>query len=127
MLLGFMENLEERYWWCADGIVRKKWTDDPDEISQHMCEIFWADRFGFMVIMERVTPCTEEQYKQYKEFLEKKFKGLRFAQDLKPDNIGIRADDGRVVVTDFGFLVGLHRCILVEKLSNTVDSKSNRR
>ena len=116
MLLGFMENLEERYWWCADGIVRKTWSDGPNEISHHMCEIFWADRFGFMVIMERVAPCTEEQYKQYEEFLKNKFKGLSFVQDLKPDNVGICAD-GRVVITDFGFFGGISQLYLGRKVN----------
>ena len=52
LIRGINENLEERYWFSADGSRRRnpsqKWT-----VSQ-LAEIHWADRFGLLVVMERV-------------------------------------------------------------------------
>ena len=58
---GINENLEERYWYSADG-SRKSDPNKPWDRNLPLAEIFWADRFGFFVVMERVdTICSTEQ------------------------------------------------------------------
>jgi hypothetical protein len=112
-VLGVIENLQERYWWCADGQIApaEEWYDS-DRSTRHLAQIYWADRFGLCVVMERVETlehleipyqeCDHPKYLRCKTFLEKEYDGMTFLNDLKPSNIGIR-DDGRIVIIDYGY------------------------
>lgn len=127
-VLGVMENLHERYWYCADGTVenRAEWYAENTS-TNNLAQIFWADRFGLVVIMERVTAFTEDQvntdeFKAAAEFLKARYAGLNFINDLKPSNVGIRAD-GRIVSIDYGFFPGtaswyLGRKVVCDKNKN---------
>jgi serine/threonine protein kinase len=105
-VLGVLENLHERYWWCADGIVGdpKEWYNS---CTRHLAQIYWADRFGLMVIMEKVRvlrdiPEEADEFEKAGNFLLDHYKGLSLVEDIKPENIGIR-EDGRVVLVDYGY------------------------
>lgn len=111
---GINENLEERYWYSSDG-SRKR---DPKRLwdeSLPLAEIYWADRFGLIVCMERVDTSfldtNGEIVSQKKEDVLKDMesikswaKGLGFYDDIKPENVGYRGD--RMVLLDYGYFGG---------------------
>ena len=110
-VLGVMENLHERYWWCADGVVCNpdKWYT-RNSSTRYFAKIHWADRFGLCVIMERVQPLdhldpADHSFQTIYKTLSEKLKGYEAVKDLKPDNVGMRRD-GQVVMIDYGYFAG---------------------
>lgn len=110
---GVTENLEERYWWSADG-SRKR---NPKRVwdgfrAENLAEIFWADRFGLLVIMERVD--TESRPPSYQldcqELLARTLK-FNFADDFNAENVGYNKDC-RLVYCDYGYFGGTLDCYL---------------
>ena len=106
---GVTENLEERYWFSADGSRRR----DPGRpwTMERLAEIFWADRFGFLVVMERIDvdsrpPSYEEDLRQLREWS----KSFQFAPDVDPRNVGYRGDV--MVLCDYGFFGGTMDCYI---------------
>lgn len=111
---GIEENLEERYWWSADGSrkanPKKKWTHD------YLAEIFWADRFGFIVVMERldtsfregklITKQVERDFHEIKEWS----KDYRFANDICYRNVGYRGEE--MLILDYGYYGGSMDCYI---------------
>jgi hypothetical protein len=112
-VMGVVENLQERYWWCSDGYVSppSEWYD-ANRSTRNLAQIYWADRFGLCVIMERVQTldhletrgevCMDPEFLRCEAILRKEYSGMSFLSDLRPSNIGLRAD-GRVVFVDYGF------------------------
>lgn len=109
-VFGILENLHERYWYCADGYTKEKgtWYDDTSSSCNLAC-IHWADRFGFIVIMDKATTTwiddidrDNPEFLQASKFLEERYKGLDIVFDIKPSNIGL-LKDGRPVFIDYGF------------------------
>lgn len=117
---GIEENLEERYWWSSDG-SRKR---DPHAKWNHgipLAEIFYGDRFGFLLIMERLdtsffideqTISEECRYKVLEDLqrLKEKIRGFSFAQDLKLSNVGYKGD--KLLLLDYGFFGGTRDCYI---------------
>lgn len=111
---GINENLEERYWWSADG-SRKREPNAPWR-HEHLAEIFWADRFGFIVIMERldtsltqdkiITKQVERDFNEIKEWA----KGYRLADDLNLRNVGYRGEE--MLILDYGYFGGTMDCYI---------------
>lgn len=117
---GIEENLEERYWWSADGsrkrYPKKEWRYDPP-----LAEIYYADRFGFLLIMERLNTdfFIDEQtihenyrYKVLEDLqrLKERVRGFSFAQDLKLSNIGYKGD--KLLLLDYGYYGGTRDCYI---------------
>ncbi|BAW19160.1 hypothetical protein [Ralstonia phage RP31] len=125
-ILGVMENLHERSWWCADSTVQDPdlWYDEYRS-TNHLAQIYWADRFGLCVVMERVDTlehlekeyerCSDPEYLRCAEIIENRYKNLDFLTDLKPSNIGIRPD-GRVVMVDYGYFRATQQWCLGNKV-----------
>lgn len=98
-LFGMMENLNERYWWCADGSITAM------DIERYpLAPIHYADRFGLCVVMERAKDLTGGEY----ESRTREIKRLRewtdsfeFGSDVRHGNIGLI--DDKVVVIDYGY------------------------
>ena len=115
---GIEENLEERYWWSADG-SRKREPNRPWEFP-NLAEIYWADRFGFLLIMERLDTSfmagDEVEFEMITQIdsdiekLKKWAKGYRFYPDIKPNNVGYRGD--KLVLLDYGFYGGTMDCYI---------------
>lgn len=105
MIFGFVENLQERYWYTADG-------QKPDPESSHwkfLAKIYYADPFGFLVVMERAMPLTYDQYITHPYVIDfvKSLEGYNFHSDLKYKNLGWRplpSGDYEPVVIDYGFV-----------------------
>jgi hypothetical protein len=112
-IAGIRENLEERYWWNPNH----KWEQTT------LAEIFWADRFGFIVKMERLdTTLTadieyrpKEDYKLLSDLyiLKERWKSHSFVDDINLSNVGYRKD--KLVIFDYGFFGGNADYILSEK------------
>ncbi len=123
-ILGVMENLHERYWWCADGHVRAS-TEWYSGSCDHLAKIYWADRFGLCVVMERVNTldhleepyqtCTDLEFLRCKTILENRYKGLDIVNDIRPSNIGY-CKDGRIVFADYGYFSGGNSSYLGRKV-----------
>lgn len=115
---GIEENLEERYWWSSDGSRKREPNRSWDH--EHLAEIFWADRFGFLVIMERLDTSFMvggeiefEMATQLDEDLGKLrnwAKGLSFYPDIEPRNVGYRG--GRLLMLDYGYFGGSMDCYI---------------
>lgn len=106
---GINENLEERYWWSADG--SRKCTPKEPWRHKHLAEIFFADRFGFLVIMERVdTHLFRESFLMDLKELQECVRHYTFSQDLKTNNLGYR--DNTLVVLDYGYFGGTMDCYI---------------
>lgn len=116
---GIEENLEERYWWSADGSRRR----NPKQKWNHpyLAEIYWADRFGFLVIMERLNTDFMDDAGEVRsgmwEKVDRDLAGLSefvkhfsFAADLKPANVGYRND--QMVILDYGYYGGTRDCYI---------------
>lgn len=117
---GIQENLEERYWWSADG-SRKRNPKKEWDTKLPLAEIFWADRFGFLLIMERLDTSfilSKDEIKS--EYLEKvdrdldllkhQCEGFSFYSDVAPRNVGYRGD--RLLLLDYGFYGGTMDCYI---------------
>lgn len=105
---GVRENLEERYWFDAgESPRRKEWN------YKYMAKIHWADRFGLLMIMERVIP-PKSVYQLKKDFermvIENDLVGLPLIEDNKADNLGY-TKDGRLVFCDYGWFGARDRYI----------------
>lgn len=115
---GIEENLEERYWWSADG-SRKREPNRPWD-HEHLAEIFWADRFGFLLIMERLDTSfmvgDEVDFEMVTQLgedisvLRKWAKGFSFYPDIEPRNVGYR--DGKLLLLDYGYFGGTMDCYI---------------
>lgn len=106
---GINENLEERYWYSADG-SRKR---NPKQERQHenLAEIFWADRFGFLVVMERVNtdsfpPSFQDDLGKLQEWSSR----FSFGADVHEGNVGYRGND--LVICDYGYFGGMMDCYI---------------
>lgn len=117
---GINENLEERYWYSADG-SRKHNPDRTWDYDLPLAEIYWADRFGFVVCMERVDTSFLDYNGDIKSELEEKIlsdmegikkwaKGLRVYDDIKIENVGYRGD--KMVLLDYGYFGGTPDCYI---------------
>lgn len=109
LIRGINENLEERYWFSADGSRRRNpsqtWT-----IPQ-LAEIHWADRFGLLVVMERVdVTARPASYQEDLRRLQDWAKGFSFAQDVNESNVGYRGTE--LVICDYGFFGGTRDCYI---------------
>lgn len=116
---GIEENLEERYWYSADGSRKRKPNEGWNQ-EIPLAEIYWADRFGFLVVMERLDTVFHEYYNtsphvqaRVQDDIEKlipQVKGFRFADDLKIENLGYRGN--RLIFLDYGFYGGTMDCYI---------------
>lgn len=120
-ILGIMENLNERYWWCADGVLEpaNDWYSDTSA-TNHLAQIYWADRFGFFVIMEKVGPLKDipdqaDKFENAAKIIINRYKGLDIIDDIKPSNIGIRKN-GRPVLIDYGYFKSINQTYLGRKV-----------
>ena len=111
---GVNENLEERYWYSSDG-SRKRGTIWDRRLK--LAEIYYADRFGLILIAEKldtsfllnssiyddpiIDPDKEEKFKQDLDDLRKHFKGMNFYEDIDPRNVGYRGQE--LLVLDYGY------------------------
>lgn len=99
-IFGVLENLEERYWLVADNTKHVR-----EEREYPLAKIYYADRFGFCVVMERADIFPLDVLKEnfplsYQETV-KWSEGLSFHSDIKDGNLGLI--DGQVVFVDYGF------------------------
>lgn len=105
--LGIVENLKERYWYCADRHISKM------DINQYpLAPIHYASQNGLIVVMQRAQVVTEEFYNSLppaeREQLDAKLKvledwakGLELRHDLRWDNVGFI--DDKLVAVDYGY------------------------
>lgn len=116
---GIEENLEERYWWSADG-SRKREPKRPWDYALPLAEIYWADRFGFLLIMERldtsfmVGDCVKSEFAEKLNediiSLKRLNSGYDYLNDIKPNNVGYRGD--RLLLLDYGYFGGTMDCYI---------------
>lgn len=102
-ICGIMENVTERYWYCGDNTVYK-WKDEYP-----LAKIYWADRFGFIMIMKRCIVLTEELEEQYKDQIasvREWCKSMPFYSDIEYRIANLGLDNDRVVVIDYGYFDG---------------------
>jgi hypothetical protein len=120
---GINENLEERYWYSADGSRKRgtKWNKD-----YKLAEIYYADRFGFILIAEKLDtsflinsniyddpifdPAKEEKFKQDLIELRKHYEGMNFYEDIDPRNVGYRGE--QLLVLDYGYTPSTMDCYI---------------
>lgn len=107
--LGIVENLKERYWYCADSHIGKM------DINQYpLAPILYASRNGLIMVMRTVDVVDEEKYAALSSFektlmdeqlanLKEWAKGFDFAHDIRWDNVGTL--DGKLVILDYGYAV----------------------
>ena len=111
---GINENLEERYWYSSDGSRKRgvKW-----DRKFKLAEIYYADRFGFILIAEKldtsfllnkdiyddviIDPTKEEKFKLDLENLRDHFQDMAFHEDIEPRNVGYRGEE--LLVLDYGY------------------------
>lgn len=116
---GIEENLEERYWYSADG-SRKRNPKAKWNMNLPLAEIFWADRFGFIVVMERLDTLFFDYYKTSDmiservfndiEQLKEEVKQYSFATDVNFSNVGYRGN--RMILLDYGYFGGTPDCYI---------------
>ena len=117
---GIEENLEERYWWSADG-SRKREPKRKWNYNLPLAEIHYADRFGFLLIMERLetdffidenTISFNRRYKVLEDLqkLKERVRGFQFANDIKFSNIGYKGD--KLLLLDYGYFGGTRDCYI---------------
>ena len=116
-LYGVMENLHERYWFCADGIAattKEAWMAGQ---RKHLARIYYSDRFGFFVIMEKaeVYQTKNTKFKLAKKLLESEFENTDLRYDIKIGNVGERSD-GTVVMVDYGYFASINWCYIGRKI-----------
>ncbi len=104
---GITENLEERYWYSADGSRKRNtvWS------VPNLAEIYYADRFGLLVVMERadteMRPITYDiDYINLSNWASK----FTFHKDFNESNVGYIRD--KLVVIDYGFFGGTMDCYI---------------
>lgn len=100
LLMGLLENLHERYWWCADGAIH------PMEKSHYpLAPIIYADRFGLCVVMRRAQLIDELEFERRVDevaLLHAWSTNLgSLYNELRPENVG--DIDGKLVFIDYGF------------------------
>lgn len=107
-VMGIMENLHERYWYSADG--RKHSIETQIKTYPRHAGIYWADRFGFILIQERLD-CNYNAHVTFKEDYKKLYdKYSTDYKDLKPENTGYRGNE--LVILDYGYFDCLSSCYL---------------
>ena len=117
---GIEENLEERYWWSADG-SRKREPNRKWDQQLPLAEIYWADRFGFILVMEKVdtsfmideetvSPELKDKVQADLDKIKSWAKGFRFFDDIKLQNVGYR--NNQMVILDYGYFGGSLDCYI---------------
>lgn len=135
-VMGVMENLHERYWWCGDGMVSHPddWCDERSS-TKHLAQIYWADRFGLMVVMERIhntlehlekeyESCSDPEFLRCEKILKDNFGKIDICSDISPRNIGLRPD-GTVVMIDYGYFGGCNQIYLGRKPLVYMEKRNN--
>lgn len=135
MIMGFMENMSERYWLVSDHTL---FIDA--NFNKNLAPIVFADCFGFCVIMKKVTPITEvlNQYDTKEEIPQKYHNnlntlwewcdGMPFRPDFNEHNLGIDEQDN-IVFLDYGYVtsgryIGTPTLLIRDK--NGMDKKTLR-
>lgn len=107
--LGIVENLKERYWYCADSHVKAM------DVNQYpLAPILYASSNGLISIMRTAQVIDEEQYNSLPERermeldvklenLREWAKGFDFVDDLRWGNVGFV--DDKFVAIDYGYVV----------------------
>lgn len=106
---GINENLEERYWYSADGSRKRcrseKWN------HKFLAEIFYADRFGLLVVMKRAdTKIRPETYAADFLKLSNLTKSFSFHGDMNESNVGYVGNE--LVFIDYGYFGGTLDCYI---------------
>lgn len=106
--LGIVENLTERYWYCADsGLTTMSIEQYP------LAPIYYASSNGLIMVMQRANIVTEEGYAannpRQQEILNSDLeelmefaKGMSFKDDVRWGNVGYI--DGKLVIVDYGYV-----------------------
>lgn len=128
--LGIVENLNERYWYCADNTVHAM------DINQYpLAPILYASRNGLIVVMQRAEVVTEQSYKDMipadqarfvrdMEQLEAWCKKFSFRHDLRMGNVGYIGT--KLVLVDYGYVCDTQNYDNPAYLRRTVDADGNR-
>lgn len=106
---GVMENLKERYWYCADGMV---YTNNKS--PEWLCPLIWASSTGLVNIMKKADVLTQEDYDNAPKAvqimfdakldeLQNELKPYRMDSDIRYDNVGFY--NGNLVTVDYGYTV----------------------
>lgn len=104
---GVMENLKERYWYCADSTVYVN-KDYPS----WMCPLIWSSSTGLINVMKKADILTQKEYDSapravqvlfdfHLEELQNKLKPYGLDSDVRYDNIGFYNDN--LVMVDYGY------------------------
>jgi hypothetical protein len=105
--LGIVENLKERYWYCADSHVSSM------DINQYpLAPILYASRNGLIMVMRTADVIEEDFYNslpqseqllldEQLERLKAWAKGFDFVYDLRWGNVGFI--DNKLVAVDYGY------------------------
>lgn len=106
-LYGILENLHERYWWCCESGV-----SDMYKTSPYFAKIHWADKFGLIIIAERLAEVidSEKFENDLIKFMEKHDKVKHVFKDIKMNNFGYRNNE--LVQLDYGYFEGISPCYL---------------
>lgn len=129
---GVLENLHERYWWAGESGI-STWESST---HQKLAKIYWADRHGLCVVMEKLPityryqspydwsiieiddttvsdpiSLTHTEINDMAEF----FSGMDIASDCKANNIG-RRENGDLVLLDYGYFNAINQMYLGVKV-----------
>lgn len=107
--LGIVENLKERYWYCADSHVKAM---DVNEYP--LAPILYASSNGLINVMRTANVIDEDHYSSLPEREQKELtakleelrawaKGFDFVHDLRWGNVGFV--DDKFVAIDYGYAV----------------------
>ena len=128
--LGVVENLTERYWYCADNTVK---TMDINKYP--LAPILYASSNGLIMVMQRADVVTEKSYKDMipldqarfvrdMEQLESWVKGFDFRHDLRMGNVGYIGS--KLVMVDYGFVRTIQFYDCPPYLRHTYDASGDR-
>ena len=128
--LGVVENLTERYWYCADNTVK---TMDINKYP--LAPILYASSNGLTMVMQRADVVTEKSYKDMipldqarfvrdMEQLESWVKGFDFRHDLRMGNVGYIGS--KLVMVDYGFVRTIQFYDCPPYLRHTYDASGDR-
>ena len=128
--LGVVENLTERYWYCADNTVK---TMDINKYP--LAPILYASSNGLIMVMQRADVVTEKSYKDMIPFDQARFvrdmeqleswvKGFDFRHDLRMGNVGYIGS--KLVMVDYGFVRTIQFYDCPPYLRHTYDASGDR-
>lgn len=128
--LGIVENLTERYWYCADNTVK---TMDINKYP--LAPILYASSNGLIMVMQRADVVTEKSYKDMIPFDQARFvrdmeqleswvKGFDFRHDLRMGNVGYIGS--KLVMVDYGFVRTIQFYDCPPYLRHTYDTSGDR-